>query len=132
MPQLSDDTVKEHRDAAFRRRGRPITFRQVTEVVNRKTGQATVTNEDTPIGANAATDDDDPGALTSQVDDKTIRGSAGRYQVGDRIFRIRHSDMPETPPKTTDQIVYQGEVYRIIEHNRSTCGNVWDVICRKT
>jgi len=120
MADLTNAIIKEHRDVAFRRRGQTATYRRVTSTTNNKTGAVTVTNTDTALS--------DPGVLTSQVDDQQIRASAGRYQVGDRIFRIRHSDMPETPPLTTSQVVFNSETYKIIEHRRSSDGNVWDII----
>ena len=124
MAELSNSTIKDQRDAAFRFRGQSIVYRRLTQTTNHKTGQVTTTVSETTLS--------DPGVLTSQVDDKTVRQSAGRYQVGDRIFRVRHSDMPETPPKTTNEISFNGAIYKIIEHKRSADGNVWDIVGRVT
>lgn len=124
MAELSNSTIKEQRDSAFRFRGQSITYRRLTQTTNHKTGQVTTTASETTIS--------DPGVLTSQIDDKTVRQSAGRYQVGDRVFRIRHSDMPETPPKTTNEISFNGDIYKIIEHTRSADGNIWDIVGRVT
>ncbi len=80
MAELSNSTIKDQRDAAFRFRGQSIVYRRLTQTTNHKTGQVTTTVSETTLS--------DPGVLTSQVDDKTVRQSAGRYQVGDRIFRV--------------------------------------------
>ena len=131
MPQLSNSTIKEQRDAAFRFRGQAITYRQRNDSVNLQTGTATESNTDTEIGSSSDTDAD-PGVLTNAVSDRQIANSGGRYQAGDRWFRVRHDDLPETPPKTTNEIIFNSETYRIIMHKRSGDGYVWDILGRKS
>lgn len=112
-----------HRAPAFSRFGTDATFvyREKNDSTNLGTGAITTDDTDTTI------DDVLVGELSSSV----IANSGGRYLYGDKIFRIQHDDMPETPPKQTSQCVWGGVIYKIVGHVQSSDSNVWDVIGRK-
>ncbi len=125
MPQLANATIKEQRDPAFRFRGQSITYNTVTAIaLTLTTGTVADASVATVIGSGT---DSDPGVLTSTVSDRQIAASGNKYQVGDRLFMIRDSDMPETPPNTKSTITYDGGTYNIIGHDKSPDGNVWIV-----
>ena len=127
MPELANADIKEQRDEAFRFRGQSITYRETNDTTDLTTGVVTPNDTDTIIGTGT---DNNPGVLVSSVSDVMVSNSGGKYQVGDRIFKIRNSDMPETPPDTTNQIIYDSGTYNIISHRRSVDGNVWYVHTR--
>lgn len=128
MPELSNATIKEQRDAAFRFRGQSITYRQRNDTLNKQSGTITENNTDTIIGTDTEAD---PGVLLSELDQQAIADSGGKFKVGDKQFRIRHADIPETPPKTTNQIIHGSNTYLIVQYRRSADGNVWDIIGSK-
>jgi len=127
MAELANADIKEQRDEAFRFRGQSIVYRENADSTDLTTGVVTPSQTNTTIGTET---DSDPGVLVSSVSDVLVANSGGKYQVGDRIFKIRHSDMPETPPDTTSQIVYDSGTYNIVNHRRSVDGNVWYVTGR--
>lgn len=127
MAELANADIKEQRDEAFRFRGQSIVYRETNDSTDLTTGVVTPDDTDTVIGTGT---DSDPGVLVSSVSDVLVANSGGKYQVGDRIFKIRHADMPETPPNTTSLIVYDSGTYNIISHRRSVDGNVWYVHAR--
>lgn len=122
MAELSNTLIKEQRDAAFQFRGQLITYREKSDSLDVTTGVITPSNSDTIIGTGM---DGDPGVLTSTVSDRQVLASGNKYQVGDRLFQVRHDDMPETPPKTTSVIIFNSDTYEIISHNQSPDGNTW-------
>lgn len=121
MADISTTLRAEHRARAFANMGAAVTYRQRNDSVNRSTGVVTASNTDTAIAA----------VLTSELTIRDVANSGGLYLVGDRIFRIKHLEMPETPPKTTSEIIYGGVTYKVIHHRWSSDTNVWDVIGRK-
>ena len=121
MAELTDSTINEQRKASFTIRGRQITYRQKSDTVNRKTGTVTESNTDTIISS----------ALIGSISQQEINNSGGKYYVGDKWFVIKHSDMPETPPVKTSQIVYSSDTYEIIEYERSGDTNIWRLLGRK-
>ncbi len=127
MPELANADIKEQRDEAFRFRGQSVVYRQKNDSTDLTTGLVTPDDTNTTIGTGT---DIDPGVLISSVSDQMVANSGGKYQVGDRIFKIRHGDLPETPPKTTSQIVIGSDVYDIVQHRRSGDGNTWSLTGR--
>ena len=120
MPDFSRTARAEQRDHLFTLYGETVTYRRIGSETNLQTGVVTPTNTDTS-----------PTALLGSVTDKMVKDSGGRYQVGDRVFRIKNADMPETPPKTTSQIVFDSKTFDVQGHDKSSDDNMWDVIGRK-
>lgn len=120
MAELSRTTRAEQRAPAFAFLGEEVTYRQRSSSTNNKTGTVTYSNTDTTVTA-----------LISELDELTVRNSGGKYQVGDRRFRIQASEMPETPPaKSTSVMVDGSSVFLIIDYVHSSDRAVWDLICR--
>lgn len=121
MAELTTAIRAEHRSRAFAMMGESITYRRRNDSVNRGTGMVTASNTDSAIDE----------VLTSELTLREVGNSGGQYLVGDRVFRIKHADMPETPPKNTSEIIYGGATFKVVDHRRSSDTNVWDVIGRK-
>lgn len=120
MAELSRSTRAEQRATAFTFLGEEVTYRQQVRTRNNKTGAVSVDNTDTTVVA-----------LVGEISEQTIKQSGGKYQVGDRRFRVQHSDMPETPPaKATSKVIEGGNTYIMVDYVQSSDKAVWDLICR--
>ena len=119
MADFSRTVRAEQRDHLFTVYGETVTYREISSSTNVQTGVVTPTNTDTSVTA-----------LPGSVTDKMVKDSGGRYQVGDKVFRIKNADMPETPPKTTSQIVFDSNTFDVVGHNKSSDDNMWDLIGR--
>ena len=120
MSDFSRTVRAEQRDHLFTLYGETVTYRRISNVTSLTAGTVTPTNTDTSVTA-----------LLGSVTDKMVKDSGGRYQVGDRVFRIRNADMPETPPKTTSQIIFDCKAFDVVGHDKSSDDNMWDLIGRK-
>lgn len=95
------------------------TYQQVTATKNYATGAVTEVIVTTTIY---------PGV--SEVDEVLVASSGGRYKLGDRIFRCKTSELPESPPLTTSRIVHGGVTFNIIRHLHSADALVTDIQAR--
>lgn len=120
MAELTRTTRAAQRAVAFTIMGESVTYRQQSRTVNNKTGVVTDTPTDTTVTA-----------LIGEIDERTVKDSGGKYHVGDKQFRVQHSEMPETPPtKSTSVVVYNSQEYLIVDYRQSGDTAVWDLICR--
>ncbi len=120
MADFSRTVRAEQRNHLFTLYGETVSYETVSSTTNLQTGVITPTN--TP---NSVT------ALIGSVSDKLVKDSGGRYRVGDRVFRIKNADMPETPPSETSVIVFDSKTFNVVGHDQSSDDNMWDVIGRK-
>jgi hypothetical protein len=106
-------------DRAFTDWAQSVTYRRITASTNYQTGTSTETPADAPVDA-----------LVSQITQRMVNQSGGRYQAGDRVFRIKVADLPETPPKRTSSIVHLSKVYQIVGHEEGDDELNSDVVAR--
>ena len=125
MAWMTNAKMAERVLPAFKARGQSITYREKSDSTNRQTGVVTASNTDTVIGAGTNAD---PGALTSELEHEFIQKSGGKYKFGDREFKIRDEDLPETYPKKGNEIIFGGATFVIRDYARSQCGNIWVVL----
>lgn len=128
MAQLTQAARKLMRDPAFRFFGESVTYREVSHSTDRGTGVDTPTNTDNTIGADT---DDDPGVLIGPVTESMVSNSGGAILPDDIVIRIRTSDLPETPPTLTSEVISGSNTYSIMSHTVSADGNVYIIIGRK-
>jgi hypothetical protein len=122
MALLSDDVLLQRRDIAFKMRGKETTYRMFDEKhYSPKTGKYTESFSDVTVEE----------TLLGFVDQKMIDDSGGKYQKGDRAFRFKAEDLPETPPNMKSRVQYGDIQYRIIDHVESSDGNVFVIVGRK-
>ena len=120
MGNISDDMLKDHRDAFFADWEATADYIVESRSVNYDTGAATITGTSEALTC-----------VTTPVTDRQVQGSNGRYFVGDRYFKFRTEELPEDPPKTSSRIVYGGVSYRVISHDRSCQNHVTLILARK-
>lgn len=125
MAWMTDAKMAERVLPAFLARGRTVTYRQKNDSTNRQTGVVTASNTNTTIGSGTRAD---PGVLSSELEHEFIQKSGGKYKFGDREFKIRDEDMPETPPVKGNEIILDSVTFVIKDYARSQCGNIWVIL----
>lgn len=115
------DGLTSRRDIAFTIRGEEMTYHRHTGFT---TDYAAMTK--TP----AFSDTTIAETLPAMISDEDVAMSNGRYQVGDWRVRVRHSDLPATPPSQYDRVTFGGSVYQIYRHQQSNDRYVWDLYVR--
>lgn len=122
MALLSSTLLASRREIAFKMRGEEITYKKFSSRnLSTKTGKYTEVFTDTTIEE----------CLYGELDTDTINDSGGKYQKGDKAFRIRNTDLPEDPPSIKSRITAGSTTYRIIDYESSRDGNVTVVFGRK-
>jgi len=124
VAELSRTTRADQRDSAFRFLGEEIIYLSTDDTVDRATGAVSSADVEYRISE----------VLTSQLTQRDIDQSGGKFKAGDRAFRIRDADMPVRPPTLKDEIWYptdNGYHWRIVEYRQSADRNVWDVVARR-
>lgn len=101
--------------------GETVTYRQVSQSPNLKTGSMGASNTDTSID----------NVTVGEVTPRDIRGSAGLLKAGDLAFRLMVTDLPSGEPKNTSKMVYGGVVYDYVTQGRSADGAMIDWFGRK-
>lgn len=122
MPNLPRSVRAKHRSQAFLNMGETVTYRQRTNTIA-DVGAGGISSSDTDTSLTA---------LLGEISQTVVANSGGQYRIDDRVFRINAADLPsgETPPTKENIIVFDGVEYSIVGSMRSSCGTVYDVICR--
>ena len=124
MAELPRSVRAEHRASAFTKFGEEVIYLSTDDTVDRTTGAVSSADVEYRI----------TNVLTSEVRQRDIDQSGGKLKAGDRVFRIKDTDMPVRPPTLKDEMWYpisNGQHWRIVEYRRSADLNVWDVIARR-
>lgn len=121
MAELSTTVRADQRSPIFAKFGETVTYRQVSQSPNLKTGSLGASNTNTSIDE----------VLVGEVTKRDIRNSAGLLKVGDMAFRMLVSSLPSGEPAITSKIVFGGAVYDIITWAKSADRVAIDLFGRK-
>ena len=106
---------------AFNLRGTEITYSILTDPEpDLKTGTIAATSTDTVIAR----------ALVGYATEDDIAGSEGRYKQGDRVYRIRSTDITGLPDRGA-LITHQGRHYNVVGWRSDQNNSVYDLYCRE-
>lgn len=109
------------RAIAFNVKGQQITYSVLSSPApNLKTGAITQTTTDTVISK----------ALVGSATDQDIAESQGRYKQGDRVFRVRSTDLPARPNRAA-RITFGSKTYNVIGYRTNQNDEVYDLFCRE-
>jgi hypothetical protein len=112
MGNISEAMLKDHRDAFFSDWEGDVVYITTSKTTNFNTGAISTTETSESMTC-----------VTRPVSDKQVRGSAGRYNVGDRQFEFRTEELPEDPPKLSSIIVFGGVRYYVVPDMTRSCAN---------
>lgn len=121
MAELSTTVRAAQRAPMFAIFGDTVTYRQVSQSPNLKTGSLGQSNTDTSIEE----------VMYGEVTKRDIKQSGGLLKAGDLAFRMPVSSLPSNEPKMTSKIIFDGTVYDIVTWGKSADGTTMDLFGRK-
>lgn len=121
MAELSTTVRAAQRSPICKIFGETVTYRQVSQSPNLKTGALGSSNTDTSIDE----------VMVGEVTNRDIRNSGGLLKAGDLAFRMLVSSLPSGEPVMTSKIVFNSIVYDIVTSGKSADRSMIDLFGRK-
>ncbi len=121
MAELSTTVRSEQRSPMCKIFGETVTYRQVSQSPNLKTGSLGSSNSDTSIDE----------VMVGEVTNRDIRNSGGLLKAGDLAFRMLVSSLPSGEPVSTSKIVFNSVAYDLVTWGRSADRAMIDLFGRK-
>lgn len=121
MAELSTTVRAAQRAPVFNIFGETVTYRQVSQSPNLKTGSLGASNTNTSID----------GVMVGEVTNRDIRNSGGLLKVKDMAFRMLVSSLPSGEPVLTSKIVFNTVVYDLVHWVTSADRAAIDLFGRK-